>query len=61
MPTYTCVKCGNGNLVEGILAKLSQPLVNVFEGNTKLPNQKLKTVTCLNCGFVEIYLDKNKP
>lgn len=60
MRTKICVKCGKRNLVKGTLATASQPIVNVFKGNITPPVLKLKTITCLDCGFVEIYLDKNK-
>ena len=56
----TCAKCRNHNLVNGTLGIPTQPVINIFEGNTTLPVQKLKTITCLNCGFVEVYLDKNR-
>jgi len=55
-----CDKCGNQNLVDGTLGTPTHPVVNVFEGYATPKVLKLKTVTCLNCGFVEIYLDKNK-
>jgi len=55
-----CAKCGNQNLVDGTLGTPTHPVVNVFEGIATPKVQKLKTVTCLNCGFVEIYLDRDK-
>jgi|OpeIllAssembly_1097287.scaffolds.fasta_scaffold2132789_1 predicted nucleic-acid-binding Zn-ribbon protein len=55
----TCYKYGNSNSVNGTLGTPAQPIVNVFQGNTALSFQKLKTGTCLNCGFVEVYLDRD--
>jgi len=55
----TCARCGNHNLVNGTLSTPTQPVISVFEEKTKLPVKKLKTINCLNCGSVEIYLDKN--
>ena len=54
-----CYKCGNNNLVDGTLGTPTQPVVNLFKGNALPPFQKLKTVTCLNCGFIEIHLDRD--
>jgi predicted nucleic-acid-binding Zn-ribbon protein len=54
-----CYKCGNNNLVDGTLGTSTQPVVNLFKGNALPPFQKLKTVTCLNCGFIEIHLDRD--
>ena len=55
----TCARCGNHTLVNGTLSTTTQPVISVFEEKTTLPVKKLKTMNCLNCGFIEIYLDKN--
>lgn len=60
MQTHTCFKCGNQNVVKGKLGTPTQSVVNVFDGNAIPPIGKLITTVCLNCGFFELYLDKNK-
>ena len=56
MHPNTCPKCERSNLVKGTLETPSQPMGNHFINTTQ--TLKLKTFTCMDCGFVQLYIDK---
>ena len=52
---YVCVKCGNEHYVSDQFQATGGDFAKIFD----VQNKKFTTISCTNCGYTELYKNKN--